>query len=231
MGVEPQHAQLLAGLAAMARHRADGADGQAVVTAQQDGHAPALQLGMHGLVHGAVPGHLVQVPIAVHRGQPGVGRAGEVAAVEHVEPRRTQSFGQAGHAHGFGAHGGAARAGADVGGGADQADGGGVHGVLHWALFFRSYSCSSTCQASSAESTKRNSFSSPGLIMPLSTSSRSRSAGSRTRARTAGWARAVALAGLDQRQGLEHSSSVPKPPGKATRPAERIRKCILRSAK
>jgi hypothetical protein len=39
VGVEPQHAQLLAGLAAVARHGADRADAQAVVAAQQDGQA------------------------------------------------------------------------------------------------------------------------------------------------------------------------------------------------
>jgi hypothetical protein len=39
MGVQPQHAQLAAGCAAVARHGADAADAQAVVAAQQDGQA------------------------------------------------------------------------------------------------------------------------------------------------------------------------------------------------
>jgi hypothetical protein len=36
----------------VAGHRADAADGQAVVTAQQDGQVALLQLGMHRVVHG-----------------------------------------------------------------------------------------------------------------------------------------------------------------------------------
>ena len=39
MGVQPQDAQFFAGVAAVARHGADGANAQAVVAAQQDGQA------------------------------------------------------------------------------------------------------------------------------------------------------------------------------------------------
>jgi hypothetical protein len=47
----------------------------------------------------------------------------QVAAVLHFQPVVVQRRGDAGHAQRFGAHAGAARAGADVGGRADQADG------------------------------------------------------------------------------------------------------------
>jgi hypothetical protein len=51
--VQPEHAQASALLAAVARHGADGADGQAVVAAQQDGQrGPRASFAVHGLVHG-----------------------------------------------------------------------------------------------------------------------------------------------------------------------------------
>ena len=123
MRVEPQHAQLLATLAADARHRADRADGQRVVAAQQQRQAAVAQFGQHRVVHGLVPGHhFAQVAVAVHRWQPGVGGAGQVAAVEHFGTVLAQRFGQPGHAQGLRAHASAAVAGADVGGRADQAE-------------------------------------------------------------------------------------------------------------
>jgi hypothetical protein len=42
---------------------------------------------MHRIVHGAVPGrHLRQVAVALDRRLPGVGRAGQVAPVDHLQP-------------------------------------------------------------------------------------------------------------------------------------------------
>jgi hypothetical protein len=41
VGVEPQHAQLATGLAAVPGHRADRADRQAVIAAEHDRHAPS----------------------------------------------------------------------------------------------------------------------------------------------------------------------------------------------
>ena len=121
--IEPQHTQLLASLAAMPCHGADGAYTQAVVTAQQDGQATELQLGQYRRVRGPVPGyHLVQMAIAVNGVQPGIGGAAEVAPVLHLQTVAFQRGLQPRHAQCFGAHAGAAGAGTDVGGGADEAD-------------------------------------------------------------------------------------------------------------
>jgi hypothetical protein len=57
MRIEPEDAQLLAALAAVARHRADAADAQAVVAAEQDRQPTQLQLEVHRLVHRAIPLH------------------------------------------------------------------------------------------------------------------------------------------------------------------------------
>jgi hypothetical protein len=122
--VQPQHAQFFAGGAAVARHRADGAYAQAVVAAQQDGQASGRQALVHGFVHRLVPvDHFRQVPVAVGRRQPGVGRAGQVAGVGHVQAARLQRLADAGHAQGLGAHGSAAAARAYVGGSAYQVNG------------------------------------------------------------------------------------------------------------
>ena len=123
MGIEPQHAQPLARVAAVARHRADRADGQAVVAAQQQRQLPYLQRGQHGVVHRLVPGcHLGQVAVAVHRRLPGVGRAAQVALVVHLQAQRRQHRRQLRHPQRLRPHAGAAAAGADVGRRANQAD-------------------------------------------------------------------------------------------------------------
>ena len=121
--VQPQHPQFLAGVAAMARHRADRADAQAVVAAQQDGQLALAQFGMHRVVHRAVPGgHFRQMAVAVDGRLPGIGRAIQIAAVLDLEALGLDDRTQAGDAQGFRSHGGAARAGADVGGRSDQRD-------------------------------------------------------------------------------------------------------------
>ena len=123
--VEPQHAQRPAAGLAMPRHGADGADGQAVVATQQHRQLARLQRAEHGVVHGAVPcGHLGQMAKAVHRRQAGVGRAAQVAGIQHVDALAAQRLHQTGHAQRLGPHAGAARAAADVGGGADEGQGG-----------------------------------------------------------------------------------------------------------
>ena len=138
--VQPQHPQFLAGVAAMARHRADRADAQAVVAAQQDGQLALAQFGMHRVVHRAVPGgHFRQMAVAVDGRLPGIGRAIQIAAVLDLEALGLDDRTQAGDAQGFRSHGGAARAGADVGGRSDQRDaarqgrGGRLGGFLHGA--------------------------------------------------------------------------------------------------
>ena len=124
MRVEPQHAQGHAPVGAMARHGADAAHSQTVVAAHHHGHAACVQLGQHGVVHGTVPfNDFGQVAKAVDGWLPRVGRPGQVADVVHRQAQRGQRFGNAGHAQRLGAHAGATRAGADVGGGADQRNG------------------------------------------------------------------------------------------------------------
>jgi len=123
VGVQPQHAQVFAQLAAMTGHRADRANGQAVVAPQQDGHFAFAQRGMHRLMHGMVPGcHLDQVTVAADRGLPRVGRPADVAPVGDAQAVAFQRGLHSGNAKGLGAHGGAARARANVGGCAYEPD-------------------------------------------------------------------------------------------------------------
>ena len=122
--VQPQHAELLAGFAAVAGHRADGPHAQAVVAPQHDGQSALGEFGVHRVVQCGVPcHHFGQVAVTVDRRLPGVGRAAQVATVDHLQAVALQHRLQAGHAQGLGPHGGAARAGADVGGNANEADG------------------------------------------------------------------------------------------------------------
>ena len=133
MGIQPQHPQLLTHFCAMAGHGADAAQAQAVVATQQDGQVAQLQFGIHGVKHPLVPlHHLGQVSITVHGRLPGVGGATQVAPVKHLQSVRLQRCLQARHAQGLGPHGGAARPGADVGGGADQAGGLGAAQGVGW---------------------------------------------------------------------------------------------------
>ena len=124
VGVQPQHAQGLAGGAAVACHRADRANRQAVVAAHQNGKAALHQRAVHGGVHHLVPDHhLGQVAVAVDGRLLGVARPGQVATVGDVEAAPPQRFNQSGHAQGFRPHGRAAHTRADVGGRANQVNG------------------------------------------------------------------------------------------------------------
>ncbi len=164
--IKPKDAQPLAGFAAVACHRADRTDAQAMVTAEQDGQAVQPQLGKHRIVHRAVPGgHLGQVPVAAGGWQPGVGRADQVAAVEHLEPVPLQHRQDVGHAQRFRAHARAAAGSPDVGRCANQAEVGVRSHSQRGAQMSaanspvcvggrsKPYSDSSTAQASSAVST------------------------------------------------------------------------------
>ena len=123
MGVEPEDAQLPAGLAAVPRHRADRADAQAVIAAEQDRHAPAGEFGVDRVVDGAIPGgDGVEVAVALVRRLPGIRRPAEVAAIDDVEAMADEHRADVGDAQRLGSHAGAAHAGADVGRCADQAD-------------------------------------------------------------------------------------------------------------
>jgi iron complex transport system permease protein len=82
VGVQLQHPQLLAGVAAVACYGADGAQPQAVVAAQQHRQIALAEFAVDRVMHGAVPGHhFVQVTVAVYRGQPGVGEGDCVVGV------------------------------------------------------------------------------------------------------------------------------------------------------
>ena len=121
--IQPQHAQVLARLAAMARDRGDRTDAEAVVAAEHDRHPPVREFGIHRIHRRPVPRHhLVEVAVAVMRRQPGVVRASEVAAVDHLHAARGQRLAQPGQAQGFGPHARAAIAGTDVGGNANERD-------------------------------------------------------------------------------------------------------------
>src|SRR5690606_7453818 len=85
VGIEPQHAQLLAGLAAVAGDAGDRAEAEAMVATEQDRHPAAAELGVHRLHHHAVPlGDFGQMTEAVDRRLPRVARAAQVAAVAYV---------------------------------------------------------------------------------------------------------------------------------------------------
>ena len=162
MSVQPQHAQFLARFAAVPRHRADRSQSQAMVATQQDRQFGLAQHGQHGIVHHLVPGqHLWQVAVAVHRRQPWVGRADQVAPVCHLQAQAFEHGLQPSHPQRFRAHAGAAAAGADVGGRADQADAG-LHGRIRplWPRRRRSRSAQPACPRPARRS--RRSGTNPG---------------------------------------------------------------------
>ena len=124
VGVQPDHAQMLARVAAMPGHGADRADGQAMVAPHEQRRLARGQHGGHPIEDRAVPGHdLVQVAHAALGLGPGRGRAGQVAMIDHVEIVGAQSLEQAGHPQRIRAHAGAPHTGAHVGGRADQRNG------------------------------------------------------------------------------------------------------------
>ena len=87
MRVKPQHTQLFAHLPAMARHRADRTDAQAVVAPQKNRQVARAQTLVHGLMHPTVPGgDFCQVAVAIDRRQPGVGRTCKITQVRHGQP-------------------------------------------------------------------------------------------------------------------------------------------------
>jgi hypothetical protein len=132
VGVEPQHAQLPAGGAAMRDDRPDRADRDRVVAAEQDRQPAGGEFRRHRRVDEAVPGHhFRQVAVAADRGQHRIQRAGEIARVAQVGDETGQRLGDAGHAQRLGTHVGAADAGADVGRRADEGHGARIHGGKH----------------------------------------------------------------------------------------------------
>ena len=133
MGIEPQHPQRLAGIPAVAGHRADRTDRQAMVTPQHDGEAGLQQLSQHRVMHAAVPDrHFGQVPVALFWHPVRICRALQVAQVMHDQALTLQRATDAGHAHRFRAHRGTPPAGANVGRYADQADVAASHASAFW---------------------------------------------------------------------------------------------------
>ncbi len=105
MRVQPQHAQALASGAAVGAtalmEPVAGCDHHQ----HNDGHAPGLQLGVHGIVRRLVPGQafgVVAQALRVTRAT-GVGRAGQVPNVLHVHTKARQGPAQLGHPQGIGA--------------------------------------------------------------------------------------------------------------------------------
>ncbi len=109
-----------------------------MVATQQNGQVALAQFVVHGVVHRPVPGRdFVQVAVAFDRRLPGVGRAVQIAAVDDLEALGLDHGAQIGHAQGLGAHGGAAGAGADVGGRADERDAAGQVGGMGMQVALR----------------------------------------------------------------------------------------------
>ena len=122
MRVEPQHAQPLAAFAAMAGDGADGAYAQTVVAPKHDGQPGGAEFGVGGVVQQLVPAHhLGQMPETIHGRLPGVGRAGQVAAVLDVQAQVGQRAGNTRHPQRLRAHARAQRPGTNVGRCPDQA--------------------------------------------------------------------------------------------------------------
>ena len=115
MGVQPQDAQRPAQVAAMARHRRDGADAQGVIAAEQNRQPMLAELPIDRIMHFQVPcGDLRQIAVTVGLDQAGIRRAADIAAVDHVQAALCQRGMNSGDAQRFGAHGSAAIAGADI---------------------------------------------------------------------------------------------------------------------
>ena len=116
MRIQPQHAQLLAFVVAMARHGRDRTDRQAVIPAQHDRQATCLKLLMYSRIDGCIPSHhLVQMTVTVRGRLPWIERPLQVAAVDHLQPTAFQPGRQVGHPQCFRSHRGTAMSGADVG--------------------------------------------------------------------------------------------------------------------
>jgi hypothetical protein len=94
--IEPEHAQLLADLAAMARDGGDRTDAEAMIAAEQDGHAAGLEFGRRPRPSRCDSSrHFAQVAIAVVGRRPRIARTIEVAAIGDVDAARDERFGQA----------------------------------------------------------------------------------------------------------------------------------------
>jgi len=137
MCIQPQHTELPAPLAAVSSDRTDGTDAEAMVAAQQYGHAGIDEFPGHRIVDRAIPfGHLAQVPIAAHRSLHGICGSAQIAAIAHINALRFQHGTDVGDAQGLRPHRGSAGTGANIARSADQRDMG-VHDDAHADLRMR----------------------------------------------------------------------------------------------
>ena len=121
MRVQPQYAQIFAGIAAMIGDRGNRTHAQTMVATEQDRQTLGREFGADGAHDLAIPfDDLLQVPIAGTRRQPRIQGSKQIAAVGNLQATLLQRFGDTGHAQGFRAHRGPTNAGADVSGRADQ---------------------------------------------------------------------------------------------------------------
>jgi len=124
MRIEPHHHQPFADLAAVLRNRGDRTDGEAMIAPKHDRHALQFQLRRDRVHHRAIPrDDFRQMPVTLVRWLPRIDRAGQIAAVDDVQPVIDQRGGQAGDTQGFRPHRCTAMAGADIGGNAYQGNG------------------------------------------------------------------------------------------------------------
>jgi hypothetical protein len=114
----------------MSRHRADRADRERMVTPHQDRQPVRGEIRIDRIVDQPIPGRdFRQMTIAMVRREHGIEGPAEIALVPDVGHEAGDGLDQAGHAQRFGPHVRAANAGADVGGGADDADRMLLHGA------------------------------------------------------------------------------------------------------
>ncbi len=108
----------------MPRSGADRADSQTVIAAQQNGQWPCGSSSSTASCTSRFHcDHLLQMAVAIDRRLPGIRRAVQVAAVEHLQAPASSAACSPATRKRLRAHRGAACTRADVGGRADQADG------------------------------------------------------------------------------------------------------------
>ena len=122
MGIQPEHAQLLARSAAVPGNGTDGACGQRVVAAQQNGQPVLLQYLQHGIMCNLIPAQAFgQVAQAIHvTCAAWIDGAGQIAQVMNSHAEALQCRPKLGHAQRIRSHGCPEPGGTYIGGQSDQ---------------------------------------------------------------------------------------------------------------
>ena len=121
--VHPEHPQLLADGSAPGRDRANRADRQAMVAADQDRQPARVQRGAYRVTDREVPGcDLLEVAVATFGGQLRIGWSAEVSGVVHLVAEGFERGAELGHPYRPGTEPAAGTAGADIGRGTDDLD-------------------------------------------------------------------------------------------------------------